>query len=65
MVTWYEFALWVHMFGAVIWVGGGIAIQFFAIRIMRTNDPIRLAGFAKDAEWASAPGSSYPSRSSC
>ena len=51
MVTWYEFALWVHLFGAVIWVGGGIAIQFFAFRIMRTNDPIRLAGFAKDAEW--------------
>jgi len=51
VVTWYEFALWVHIFTAVIWVGGGIAIQFFALRIMRTNDPVRLAGFAKDAEW--------------
>jgi uncharacterized membrane protein len=51
VVTWYEFSLWVHVFTAVIWVGGGIAIQFFALRITRTNDPVRLAGFSKDAEW--------------
>jgi uncharacterized membrane protein len=51
VVTWYEFALWVHTFCAVIWVGGAVAIQFFALRIMRANDPHRLAGFAKDAEW--------------
>ena len=51
MVTWYEFALWVHVFTAVIWVGGGLAIQAFAFRITRANDPVRLAGVAKDAEW--------------
>jgi uncharacterized membrane protein len=51
VVTWYEFALWVHLFGAVIWVGGAVAIQFLALRIMRANDPARLAGFARDAEW--------------
>jgi uncharacterized membrane protein len=51
MVTWYEFALWVHIFTAVIWVGGGLAIQMYAIRILRTDDPVRLASFAKDTEW--------------
>jgi uncharacterized membrane protein len=51
MVTWYEFALWVHIFTAVIWVGGGLAIQVYAFRILRANDPVRLAAFAKDTEW--------------
>src|SRR5262245_21919976 len=51
MVTWYEFSLWVHMFMAVVWVGGNVALQFLAFRIMRTDDPVRLAGFSKDAEW--------------
>jgi uncharacterized membrane protein len=51
MVTWYEFALWVHVFGAVVWVGGALATQVFGIRILRARDPVRLAGFAKDAEW--------------
>jgi uncharacterized membrane protein len=51
VVTWYEFALWVHIFTAVIWVGGNLTLQFLALRIMRADDPVRLAGFAKDAEW--------------
>jgi uncharacterized membrane protein len=51
VVTWYEFALWVHVFTAVIWVGGAIALQLLSFRILRANDPARLAGFAKDAEW--------------
>ena len=51
MVTWYEFALWVHLFAAVVWVGGGIALQLYALRILRADDPVRLAGFAKDTEW--------------
>jgi uncharacterized membrane protein len=41
----------VHIFTAVIWVGGGLAIQMYAIRILRTDDPVRLASFAKDTEW--------------
>jgi uncharacterized membrane protein len=61
MVSWYEFALWVHMFCAVIWVGGDIMTQALAIRIMRANDPIRMASFAKDVEriglWLLTPAS--------
>lgn len=51
MVTWYEFALWVHVFATVVWVGGGVALQLYAFRIVRARDPARLAGFAKDTEW--------------
>ena len=40
MVTWYEFALWVHIFMAVIWVGGALAIQVLAFRIIRAEDPV-------------------------
>jgi uncharacterized membrane protein len=50
VVTWYEFALWVHIFMAVIWVGGGLMTQALAFRLLRANDPHRLAGFAKDIE---------------
>jgi uncharacterized membrane protein len=51
VVTWYEFSLWVHIFTALIWVGGNLTLQVLAVRTMRTDDPVRLAGFAKDAEW--------------
>jgi uncharacterized membrane protein len=61
MVTWYEFAKWVHVFTAVIWVGGDIMTQALAIRILRANDPIRMAGFARDVErvgiWLLTPAS--------
>ena len=50
MVTWYEFAKWVHVFMAVIWVGGGVMTQALAFRLLRANDPHRIAGFAKDIE---------------
>lgn len=50
MVTWYEFAKWVHVFAAVVWVGGDLMLQMVAFRIMRADDAVRLAGFAKDVE---------------
>jgi uncharacterized membrane protein len=50
MVTWYEFALFVHILAAVVWVGGGVTTQVLAFRIIRANDPARLAGFGKDIE---------------
>lgn len=51
MVRWYEFALWVHVFAAIVWVGGALMIQLYAWRMLRTDDPFRLAAFAKDTEW--------------
>ena len=50
-MTLYEFLVWVHVLMVVVWVGGGIAIQLFAVRATRANDPARLAAFSGDAEW--------------
>jgi uncharacterized membrane protein len=50
VVTWYEFALFEHILAAVVWVGGGVTVQVLAFRLMRANDPVRFAGFAKDIE---------------
>jgi uncharacterized membrane protein len=52
-VTWYEFLLFVHISMAVIWIGGGAMIQFFALRILKATDPMRMAEFGQDVEWIS------------
>jgi uncharacterized membrane protein len=52
-VTWYEFLLFVHIAMAVIWIGGATMIQFFALRIMKATDPMRMAEFGHDIEWIS------------
>lgn len=50
-VSTYQWYLMVHVLMAVVWVGGALAIQLFAARIMKADDPQRLAAFSKDAEW--------------
>ena len=50
-MTWYEFLLFAHIAMAVVWVGGGSVIQFFALRALRTSDARRMADFAGDVEW--------------
>jgi uncharacterized membrane protein len=47
----YQWMLFAHLLMTVVWVGGGLMIQVFAFRILRADDPVRLAGFAKDVEW--------------
>lgn len=49
-MTWYTFFKSLHVVAAVIWVGGAVMIQAFALRIIRTNDARRMAEFAKDSE---------------
>jgi uncharacterized membrane protein len=49
-MTWYTFFKSVHVVAAVIWVGGALMIQAFALRIVRTHDARRIAEFAKDSE---------------
>jgi uncharacterized membrane protein len=49
--TTYQWYLAVHILAAVIWVGGALATQVFALRATRTNDGVRIATFAQDAEW--------------
>jgi uncharacterized membrane protein len=47
----YELLKTIHVLAAVVWVGGATATQIFAIRANRADDPAKLAGFARDAEW--------------
>jgi uncharacterized membrane protein len=47
-LSWYEFLLFFHISMAVLWVGGGAMIQFFALRIMKATDPMRMAEFGQD-----------------
>ena len=50
-MTWYETFVWLHITAAAIWLGGDVMIQAFAYRILRTDDPARLAAFSRDVEW--------------
>ena len=49
----YELLLFVHIAGAIVWIGGGLLIQFFALRALRADDPRRTAQLAADVEWIS------------
>jgi len=50
-LTWYDFWLFLHISFAVLWIGGGAMMQFFALRAMASDSPERLALFAQDVEW--------------
>jgi uncharacterized membrane protein len=50
-VSWYEFLLFAHIATAVIWIGGSLMMQFFALRAMMSGDPSRLATLGGDIEW--------------
>lgn len=47
----YELLKFVHVAMAVVWVGGAVAVQFFALRAQASQDPTRMATFSADAEW--------------
>jgi uncharacterized membrane protein len=50
-MTWAQFLLFVHVAVAIIWVGGGLMMQFFGIRASMSGDPARLAALGEDIEW--------------
>lgn len=50
-ITGYEVKLALHIFGAVVWVGGGLAMQVLVSKIRNTAAPERLAEAAADAEF--------------
>ncbi len=47
----YQWYLMVHVLAVVVWVGGGVTMQLFTLRLMRDTDRNRMAGFLKDVEW--------------
>ena len=46
---WYALFKWVHVTGAVIWVGGGLTITILAMRAERSRAPDEVATIAKQA----------------
>jgi len=51
--TWYVTWKAIHVLAAIVWIGGGLMIQLLAWRILRTDEPERLARFTKDVEFVS------------
>jgi uncharacterized membrane protein len=47
----YELLKFVHVGAAVVWVGGAVMIQFFAIRATARNEPLSLVQFTRDVDW--------------
>ena len=47
----YELLKFVHIAAAIVWIGGAVAIQFFAHLALRTGDPLRMAAFTREVEW--------------
>jgi uncharacterized membrane protein len=50
-VSWYEFLLFAHIAMAVIWIGGALMMQFFALRALKSGDSSRVATLGGDIEW--------------
>jgi uncharacterized membrane protein len=47
-VTWYELWLFLHITGAIVWIGGAAAIQVFGILTKRAADPAKTSFFAQN-----------------
>ena len=52
-MEWYNVLKSVHVLGAVVWVGGALMTQLYAVRVTRSGDAARTAAFAKDTEFIS------------
>jgi hypothetical protein len=47
----YNTLKFVHILAAIAWVGAGLFTLVQATRLLRANEPVRLAAFAKDVEF--------------
>ncbi|HEU0245927.1 MAG TPA: DUF2269 family protein, partial [Gaiellaceae bacterium] len=50
-MTWYEFWLFLHVVGAIAWVGGAGAIQVFGVLTKRAADPAKTAFLVGNVAW--------------
>ena len=50
-MTWFELWLFLHVLGAITWIGGAIAIQVFGILTKRAADPAKTAFFIRNVSW--------------
>jgi hypothetical protein len=46
---WYAIFKWVHVTGAVLWVGGGLTLTILALKAERSSDPAEMAMIARQA----------------
>lgn len=47
-MTWYEFWLFLHISGAIVWIGGAVVAQVLGALAKRAGDPARSAAFGQD-----------------
>jgi uncharacterized membrane protein len=47
-MTWYELWLFLHIVGAIAWVGGAVGVQVFGVLTKRAADPAKTAFFARN-----------------
>jgi uncharacterized membrane protein len=48
-MTWYELLLFVHITGAIVWLGGAFLFQVYGMVELRSRDPRTIARFAGNA----------------
>ena len=51
-MTWFEFWLFLHVTAAIVWIGGGVAIQIFGELTKRAADPAKSAFFASNVSFS-------------
>jgi uncharacterized membrane protein len=51
-VTWYELWRFLHISGAIVWIGGAATIQVFGVLTKRAADPAKTAFFAQNVSLA-------------
>jgi uncharacterized membrane protein len=51
-MTWYELWKFLHVLGAITWVGGAAVIQVFGVLTKRAADPAKSAFFASSVAFA-------------
>ena len=60
-MSWYELWLFLHVIGAIVWIGGATAIQIFGILTKRAADPAKTLFFAGNVSftvlWVFLPAS--------
>ncbi|HET9324812.1 MAG TPA: DUF2269 family protein [Gaiellaceae bacterium] len=50
-MTWYELWLFLHVIGAIAWVGGAGVIQVFGVLTKRAGDPEKTVFFVRNVSW--------------
>ncbi|CAN5829154.1 hypothetical protein BH23ACT4_BH23ACT4_05200 [soil metagenome] len=50
-MTGYDWLVFFHVLAAIVWVGGGVFSQVYAVRVLASDDERQIAGFARNIEW--------------